>query len=201
MQRSAIFLVRCLIAVSVLFAVVGGSAGPVIADGACASLSGAAHGLCNAYCEAMECGTANQKASPLACDRVKSNYRKAVGDPSASLPCEAKACLVGVIESLECRVTADTSKCFQFDFGAGSQSLSCVAAAADGGCPSGYIRSGNFGNECVLNVGGNQPLGATCNPTLEFPTACAQSGDKPIICALDDAAAMGGTVAYNCQPK
>ena len=57
-----------------------------------ANLTGAAFGLCNAYCEAMDChlyaegGQAN--ASQNACDKVKANFQKHEGE-NAELPCES----------------------------------------------------------------------------------------------------------------
>jgi hypothetical protein len=49
-------------------------------------LKGALFGLCNAYCEAMMCGTAEQQASDKACSAVARNYmKKSGGEPP---PCE-----------------------------------------------------------------------------------------------------------------
>ena len=45
----------------------------------CDVYSGAAFGLCNAYCEAMDCGHPEQAASPRACERVLSNFEKITG--------------------------------------------------------------------------------------------------------------------------
>lgn len=57
------------------------------ADDVCAGETGAGWGLCNAFCDAMKCGTPEQNASPNACDKVKANYQAKTGNPS--LPCEA----------------------------------------------------------------------------------------------------------------
>lgn len=69
--------------------------GPVIAETAdgetpavedvCAGQIGAAFGLCNAYCEAMDCDSADPLASPEACGRVQDKYQTLTG---ANLPCE-----------------------------------------------------------------------------------------------------------------
>ncbi len=48
-------------------------------SGACAELSGNAWGLCNAYCNAMDCDT-NPKASQRACDQVAANFLNATKD-------------------------------------------------------------------------------------------------------------------------
>lgn len=59
----------------------------------CDHLSGSAFGLCNAYCEAMDCELLNDgdddtwpKASVAACLRVKANFIKVTGE--AVLPCD-----------------------------------------------------------------------------------------------------------------
>lgn len=46
----------------------------------CEGLSGAAFGLCKAYCEAMECGSDNPLASAEACQRVYYNFSKLTGN-------------------------------------------------------------------------------------------------------------------------
>lgn len=38
-----------------------------------------AFGLCNAYCEAMDCGDPNQHAANRACTRVNDNFEKKFG--------------------------------------------------------------------------------------------------------------------------
>jgi len=60
----------------------------------CDGESGRAKGLCNAYCEALDCDW-NPSASGRACDAVKSNFTKLTG--RSELPCEQKSlgCAVG----------------------------------------------------------------------------------------------------------
>jgi hypothetical protein len=53
----------------------------------CDHESGAAFGLCNAYCEAMDCDSANPQASATACAKVKAKFTNITG--RTSLPCEA----------------------------------------------------------------------------------------------------------------
>lgn len=66
----------------------------------CASETGAAKGLCNAYCEAMDCDLGSMSnASPLACAKVKENYVKAKG-AGALLPCECPAACAQGVQSL-----------------------------------------------------------------------------------------------------
>ncbi len=57
----------------------------------CDGLTGAAFGLCNAYCEAMDCDSPNHHASDNACAQVKRNFERKTGQP---LPCEV-ACPCG----------------------------------------------------------------------------------------------------------
>lgn len=51
----------------------------------CDNEKGAAFGLCNAYCEAMDCTDPNQRASNRGCEQVKANFMKKTGRP---LPCD-----------------------------------------------------------------------------------------------------------------
>jgi len=51
----------------------------------CDSETGAAFGLCNAYCEAMDCDSANRQATETACTKVKTKFTNITGRP---LPCE-----------------------------------------------------------------------------------------------------------------
>jgi len=56
----------------------------------CDNESGAAFGLCNAYCEAMDCDSANPQASATACAKVKAKFTNITG--RTSLPCEGPVC-------------------------------------------------------------------------------------------------------------
>jgi hypothetical protein len=50
----------------------------------CDNETGAAYGLCNAYCEAMDCTDPNQRASDQGCESVRENFERKTGRP---LPC------------------------------------------------------------------------------------------------------------------
>ena len=55
----------------------------------CSELQGAAYGLCNAYCEAMDCDTVEgYDQHPNACDKVLANFEKKTdgGIPPCELP-------------------------------------------------------------------------------------------------------------------
>lgn len=51
----------------------------------CDDQSGAAYGLCTAYCEAMDCDSAAPHASATACSRVGSKFLQFTGNP---VPCD-----------------------------------------------------------------------------------------------------------------
>ena len=51
----------------------------------CDGQTGAAYGLCTAYCEAMDCDSPAPHASPTACSRVAENFTRITGLP---LPCD-----------------------------------------------------------------------------------------------------------------
>lgn len=55
----------------------------------CDGLNGAQFGLCNAYCEAMDCDSPNPHASPTACARVLGNFMKHSGGqlPPCAVTC------------------------------------------------------------------------------------------------------------------
>ena len=60
---------------------------PPSVEDVCDDYSGAAYGLCTAYCEAMDCDDPNVHASATGCERVATNFTKKTGDP---LPCESE---------------------------------------------------------------------------------------------------------------
>lgn len=51
----------------------------------CDGLTGSAFGLCNAYCEAMDCDHPDHSAADVACDAVRENFERKTG---TVLPCE-----------------------------------------------------------------------------------------------------------------
>lgn len=56
----------------------------------CSELSGAQYGLCNAYCEALDCHLPELTDSKQACETVLNNYRK--HSDGIDPPCVASAC-------------------------------------------------------------------------------------------------------------
>jgi hypothetical protein len=70
----------------------------------CDNETGAAYGLCNAYCEAMDCTDPNQHASDKGCEAVKRNFEKKTGRP---LPCLITCPCAGLLD-LFAQITAGT---------------------------------------------------------------------------------------------
>lgn len=134
---------RPLLALLVVAVLAAGSAAAKTPDGetpseepVCDEMSGAAFGLCNAYCEAMDCHLANDgddttepNASPRACLRVLENYIKLTAE--VMLPCEV---------------------CPQPGTGTGSGDIGCVCIANDD-CASNNCESGSG----TCQPGGPQP--------------------------------------------
>ncbi len=72
---------------------------PPSEETACDGLTGAAHGLCTAYCEAMDCDGDAPHASQRACDRVGRNFERMTGGaPPCECPCVGR--IEGFIEAL-----------------------------------------------------------------------------------------------------
>jgi hypothetical protein len=52
---------------------------PPSVETVCDDQVGAAFGLCNAYCEAMDCDSVDPQASPTACDKVAAKFMNITG--------------------------------------------------------------------------------------------------------------------------
>lgn len=61
----------------------------------CDNESGAAYGLCNAYCEAMDCDDPAKRASDAGCAAVRRNFEKKTGRP---IPCELTCPCAGLLQ-------------------------------------------------------------------------------------------------------
>jgi hypothetical protein len=89
------------IAFACLLLTVAGAASAKTPDGqtpsqetVCDHETGAAFGLCNAYCEAMDCDSPNHRASVGACNSVRRNFEKKTGRP---LPCAVQCPCSGLL--------------------------------------------------------------------------------------------------------
>lgn len=61
----------------------------------CDRESGAAYGLCTAYCEAMDCDDPNKRASDAGCAAVRRNFEKKTGRP---IPCAMTCPCAGLLQ-------------------------------------------------------------------------------------------------------
>lgn len=91
--------ILCLIGVGLIFFLGNGLAFAQTPDGetpsvetVCDGQVGAAFGLCNAYCEAMDCDYITPQASEKACTRVLDRFVQLTGDVP---PCDAVAAFCG----------------------------------------------------------------------------------------------------------
>lgn len=87
---------------------------PPSVETVCDGQTGAAYGLCNAYCEAMDCDSPDPQASATACGRVRTNYTRITGQP---LPCDV-TCPCGASLSLFADIEAGSvqiQQCLQND--------------------------------------------------------------------------------------
>src|SRR5262245_6636164 len=75
----------------------------------CDGQVGAAFGLCNAYCEAMDCDTDSPQASATACDAVFRGFEKLTGTPPpCTCPCLVFPEFADVINGTNTRISACT---------------------------------------------------------------------------------------------
>lgn len=77
----------------------------------CDNETGAAYGLCNAYCEAMDCDSGSPEASSVACDKVRTKFQNVSGyDVTCELPCPCTS-----IPQFNATL-AGTNSCVTYDF-------------------------------------------------------------------------------------
>ena len=105
---------------------------PAVED-VCDDESGAAFGLCNAYCEAIDCDLGFDEepypyADETACLRVKANYIKITA--KSELPCEAELCPVDGPLGEACPCNPDDDLCDA------SQDLTCDGESGEEVCTS-----------------------------------------------------------------
>jgi len=123
--------------------------------------SGAAFGLCNAYCEAMDCETANPAASATACGKVRDQFKRIAGH---DMPCE-NACPCQAIPEFNAALAGHTLEC-------GGNSGNGISLLTD----TGFVES---------KEDPSSPTGGSCsvlsttpqivlNITLEEVAACTQ---------------------------
>ncbi len=77
---------------------------------ACDNETGAAFGLCNAYCEAMDCDSESPQASETACTKVRDKFQQITGH---DLPCEAPPATCPCLSDGNFRKCLGTGQCLQ----------------------------------------------------------------------------------------
>jgi len=110
----------------------------------CQGLTGAAHGLCTAYCEAMDCDSATPQASPKACAKVADNYAKITGQGTLPCDCPCVTQVPGWIDVVNGPLTA----CFTSLFGFNGEVLVPVDPSL--GAPIALVFPDNSGGVCGL---------------------------------------------------
>jgi hypothetical protein len=150
----------------------------------CYGLTGAAYGLCNAYINAMKCGTDQQKASNKACERVQSNYEKIVGGLPPWNPCYRVTCKAGTCEDGKCPCT-DNADCYTLE-----------DCSTDGYCvdPCADLAAG--GNECPCNF-------ETIPKTIDCWGHCTDCTTNPVFfpCSQSGCGASLGSDACSIQEQ
>jgi len=79
---------------------------PPSQEDVCSSVTGAAFGLCNAFCEAMDCDSPTPQASETACNRVKSQFQALTGsEPPCLQTCICNTALPGFLDAVNSTIT------------------------------------------------------------------------------------------------
>jgi hypothetical protein len=73
---------------------------PPARESACAGLTGAAHGLCTAWCEAMDCDSDNPQASPQACEATAARFARITNGDVMPCSCPCVGRVTNFIEAL-----------------------------------------------------------------------------------------------------
>jgi hypothetical protein len=88
-------------------------------ESVCDGEVGAAFGLCNAYCEAMDCESSHPHASKKACKKVRNLYIKVTGfDLPCAIPAipedNAQTCCNGLDDDRDGLIDNDDPDCTEF---------------------------------------------------------------------------------------
>jgi len=151
----------------------------------CSGLTGAAFGLCNAYCEAQDCDVHPRPS----CERLRRNFARITG--SAVFPCDA-VCGDGMVSpSEECdppgSACVDGSIC--------TPDCTCQSAPT---CGNGILEPGEecdpAGVPCLTGV----PCNADC--TCEEPTGCCECPPSPNQGPMCTEARPTDCLNHGCMP-
>lgn len=83
---------------------------PPSVETVCDGQFGAAFGLCNAYCEAMDCDSVDAQASPTACEKVAAKFMKITGSMPPCVEPPGPMC-DDLLSCTGCDTPADTDAC------------------------------------------------------------------------------------------
>ncbi len=143
---------------------------PPSAETICNGTTGAAHGLCTAYCEAMDCDSGAPQASQRACDRVRTNFANITGQ---GLPCDCP-CVTG-FPGFADTLAGPLSGCFQIGTPGSSFDL-VILQTAGSFWPASEVITG-FGAACGNWFDGalfiTEAQGRNCNNLLRQRAASA----------------------------
>ena len=129
----------------------------------CDSENGAAFGLCNAYCEAMDCESDSPQASETACTRVRDKFMNIAGH---DLPCEAPPGCLTPPPGTTCPCVGDV----QFDGALADPDFLC----SDLGTAIELSGNGTINAECTPSPGCGVLDGISLSITPEQGSACVQ---------------------------
>lgn len=76
----------------------------------CDDQVGAAFGLCNAYCEAMDCDSVDAQASPVACEKVATKFMNITGSMPPCVEPPGPMC-DDLLTCTGCDTPSDTDAC------------------------------------------------------------------------------------------
>lgn len=148
----------------------------------CDGLEGAAYGLCNAYCEAMDCDGEPQ-ASDKACDKVLVNYQKKTdilmpcSDPCLDTECrQGEMCVNG-----ECLCGDNQCIGDELCVGGVCQPVVCHPGFAD--C------SGN--GQCDTDLSNDDANCGECGVSCNIFEACSGGACLPIQCTIGGVCPLG----------
>ncbi|HKV11151.1 MAG TPA: hypothetical protein VJ725_23625 [Thermoanaerobaculia bacterium] len=142
----------------------------------CDGTTGAAHGLCTAYCEAMDCDSGSPQASQKACDKVRTNFSNITGQ---GLPCDCP-CVTG-FPGFADTLAGPLTGCFQI--GAPGSGFDLVILQTDSSFwPASEVITG-FGAACGNWFDGalfiTEEQGKNCNNLLRQRAAQAGLSCNP----------------------
>lgn len=154
---------------------------PVMAQDACEGQIGAAFGLCNAYCEAMDCDADDPEASDNACNSIYDEFVTRTGSPppcEVSCPCFTLGDLQAGGPIDECGENLpgfpDLAGAFYTDGTAACSGINCAGASETASC-------------AYTGEGGSILFGISPEDDADCRTLILANCDSPNLTATDEA--------------